>query len=257
MRERVLRNQVPSCCCGDLDYVLEPIVRLADQEIVGHELLARPVSGEGFVSWSQRQGPAVHGLVADALLRQLAGADLPPGLVFVNVTATDLERRGFSGAVIASATPELRARLVVEVTEARPIADVAALVGTLRDLRAAGIRVAVDDFGEGWSNFNAVETIRPEVLKVALPLVDGALGAWVVRMATNLQASTVAERIERTTDLELAQARGFTYGQGFLWAHRPVPPVLAACGHRSGDRWGEGSRQRRRNRRNRRASTDR
>lgn len=236
MRRRVVRNQVPTCCCSHLGYVLEPIVRLADEEVIGHELLARPMSGEGFVAWSQRQAPATLQQVAEALLRQLSGAALPPGLVFVNVTATDLERSGFGEAILASAGTELCARLVLEVTEARPIADRVAFAAALRRLRGAGVRLAVDDVGEGWSNLDAVRAIQPEVLKVALPLAAGMLGAWVVHTAGQLGAATVVERIERASELDLARDRGFTHGQGFRWAHQQLSPVLSPCWHRSAAR---------------------
>ena len=211
---------------ADLHHVLEPIVALDTGRVVAHEILARPCSGEGFETWSagclRRLAPQ---LVRSAL--EFAGvADglgAVDGIVHLNVTALDLIRPGFVDEVCEILSPALCGRVVLEITEQFPIVDSSATRSALARLRARGLRFAIDDFGEGWSNLEAVHVVRPEVIKVTWRMLgssdyEAALTDWVLRLARRLGASTVLEQIETSERARWAMRRGFTMGQGYQWA---------------------------------------
>ncbi len=119
--------------------------------------------------------------------------------------------------------------LSIEITESMAMTDVDENVVRLGELRAAGVRVALDDFGIGFSNLSQLSRLPLDMLKVDRSLVQGlgrngksgAIIRAIVGMAHALGCQAVAEGIE--TDAELAALRGMgcDCGQGYRFA-RPM-----------------------------------
>lgn len=98
-------------------------------------------------------------------------------------------------------------------------------------LRAAGYRLAVDDFGAGFSNFSRLEQLRPDFLKIDRSLVaragsgvDGGVAflAAARSVAESLRCQVVAEGVQTAAERDTARELGITLGQGFLLS-APVP----------------------------------
>ena len=114
-------------------------------------------------------------------------------------------------------------QLVVEVTEAAPVEDYAALLRALAVLRDAGAWIAVDDAGAGYASLNHVIQIRPDFVKLDRALVmdvdrDPAKHALVETfgvLAGRLDAWLLAEGIEREGEREVLAAMGVPLAQGF------------------------------------------
>lgn len=118
-------------------------------------------------------------------------------------------------------------RVVVEVTEAMAVTDVARAREMIRALRARGLPVALDDLGaaNGILSFDAVADA--EVLKFDRTLIPRlrnarcrALVQALARMAKETGAHTVLEGVETTADFVLARDVGFDLVQGFLFKDR-------------------------------------
>lgn len=206
--------------------VFQPIVALNTGRIVGAEALAR-------FPGSRRKTPdmwfaeaARVGLGADlevaAVRTALAKLDgLPEGAYLsVNVspesvTSTELHN------LLTRLPP---GRVMLELTEHSLVPNYEELDKALADLRAAGVRVAVDDAGAGFAGLQHILNLRPDVIKLdkALTLsIDDdparrALATSLLAFGSEIGADIVAEGIETEAQLAALRALGIRYGQGHL-----------------------------------------
>ena len=120
--------------------------------------------------------------------------------------------------------------LILEVTESRCIDNPDDAVAILKPLRNAGIRIALDDFGMGYSGLRQLQhmkTLPVDVLKIDKTFVKGlpedcSLVQAIIQMAHSLNLHVTAEGIEAEAPREWRAAAGVESGQGFLFG-RAVP----------------------------------
>ena len=120
--------------------------------------------------------------------------------------------------------------LILEVTESRCIDNPDDAVAILKPLRNAGIRIALDDFGMGYSGLRQLQhmkTLPVDVLKIDKTFVEGlpedcSLVQAIIQMAHSLNLHVIAEGIETDAQREWLAAAGMESGQGFLF-DRAVP----------------------------------
>ncbi|HEM8136626.1 TPA: biofilm formation regulator HmsP [Enterobacter hormaechei] len=120
--------------------------------------------------------------------------------------------------------------LILEVTESRCIDNPDDAVAILKPLRNAGIRIALDDFGMGYSGLRQLQhmkTLPVDVLKIDKTFVEGlpedcSLVQAIIQMAHSLNLHVIAEGIETDAQRDWLAAAGVEIGQGFLF-DRAVP----------------------------------
>ena len=134
--------------------------------------------------------------------------------------------------------------LILEVTESRCIDNPDDAVAILKPLRNAGVRIALDDFGMGYSGLRQLhhmKTLPVDVLKIDKTFVEGlpkdcSMVQAIIQMAHSLNLHVIAEGIENDAQREWLAAAGVESGQGFLF-DRAVPSdifeqrYLAAAGY--------------------------
>jgi diguanylate cyclase (GGDEF)-like protein len=155
-------------------------------------------------------------------------SDVP---VTVNVSARQLLDPGFESAVARAldTTGLDAAGLVLEVTESSVIQNADVAIAKLDRVSATGVRIALDDFGEGYSSLSQLRELPIDILKIARPFVreltddehDPALVRGIIELARSLGLRLVAEGIEYPEQQAMLQAFGCPLGQGFLFA-RPL-----------------------------------
>jgi diguanylate cyclase (GGDEF)-like protein len=222
----------------------QPVVDVASRAIVGMEALIRwehprlgllpPVD---FINDLEASGlmvdvgswvldEACHQAVR---VRQATGADL---FVSVNVNSAQLRDGGFV-SVVAEALSRSGLpppALVTELTESGSVGESELVAAQLRQLRDMGVRVAIDDFGSGYSSFNYLRRLRVDILKIEKTFVDdllaggptGALVEGMIRLGRNLGLVTVAEGVEEEAQHQALVRLGCNSAQGYLHA-RPMP----------------------------------
>lgn len=131
---------------------------------------------------------------------------------------------------IAEAAIDAR-RLTLEITETWEIDDVPVAQANIAAARAAGCRIALDDFGAGLSGFGYLKRFAPDSLKIDGALiprvadpdsVDAAIVESVVLLGRRLGILIVAEHVDHPDILKAVHALGVDKAQGFLIA-QPVP----------------------------------
>ncbi len=120
--------------------------------------------------------------------------------------------------------------IAIEITEALLLDERPAVAATLSKLREAGIQIAVDDFGVGYSAMSDLKKFDIGYLKIDQSFVrimatdkDGlAIVEASIAMAHKLGIKVIAEGVETTWQHQRLVAAGCDYGQGYLFA-RPMP----------------------------------
>jgi EAL domain-containing protein (putative c-di-GMP-specific phosphodiesterase class I) len=125
-------------------------------------------------------------------------------------------------------------RLLLELTETAEIEDEAAAVAACDALRAAGLRICVDDFGTGAAGMRYLRAFRPDLVKLEGRFVSAATGAngasdrafaaALVDLARATGAEVVSERIETETEAAAVCALGVRFGQGWLFGRPGALP---------------------------------
>lgn len=135
---------------------------------------------------------------------------------------------------------ELASRLTVEITETVALQEIQDLSSFLTSLRALGCRIAIDDFGAGYTSYRNLQSLDVDLVKIDGSFVKGVTecedSQFFVRalidLAQKFKLETVAEWVETQEEVEFLESLGVEYLQGFHLgkpAPEPVwPPVPAA-----------------------------
>jgi diguanylate cyclase (GGDEF)-like protein len=124
--------------------------------------------------------------------------------------------------------------LWLEVTETVLLQDAPVVAARLDELRALGVRIALDDFGSGSNSLDYVRRFSLDGLKIDRGFVrhlphnrnDGVLVRALITLAEGLGLSVVAEGVEREEQARALREAGCVYAQGFLYAQPLVPEEL-------------------------------
>ncbi|HZS08157.1 MAG TPA: EAL domain-containing protein [Blastocatellia bacterium] len=158
---------------------------------------------------------------------------LPPSWdISLNVHASTLGRDAEFPAYLSQLADNYSiplSRITVEIVEHTPCWDRPVFFNALNDLRKAGARIALDDFGFGQSNYQMVIDCMPEKIKVDRFIVKGchaddcrqAIIESVALFARRSGAQLIAEGVENVADLQTVMSLGVSRIQGFLF-FRPL-----------------------------------
>jgi diguanylate cyclase (GGDEF)-like protein/PAS domain S-box-containing protein len=164
------------------------------------------------------------------------------GTVAVNLSGQSIGDRGFHRTIIeALARPGFDTRkLCLEITETAAITHLADATEFITQLRALGVRIALDDFGAGASYFGYLKSVGADYLKIdgqfVQDIVDDKIDQAAVRcfcdIARSVGMQTIAECVESEGAAELLRSLGVNYLQGFHF-HRPEPLERALAARQS------------------------
>ncbi len=222
---------------------LQPIVSLETGTITAAEALCRWDGGSpaDFVPIAEDSGlilPLGHEVLQLALDAATAVRERPglEGLVVgVNVSALELGQPDFADRVLEtiqrSAIPA--SDVALELTESILIEPRDEVTATLHRLRDAGISLALDDFGAGYSSLAYLRRFPLDILKLDISYTQGlvhdpetqVIVEAMVTMAHRLGMSVIAEGVETEAQLRRVEDLGVRWVQGYL-VGRPAPADL-------------------------------
>ncbi len=235
--EHDLRNALSA---GQLELYYQPVVNIERNEISSLEALIRwhhpqkgMVAPGTFIPLAEEIGFIVP--LGEWALKQAcaAAASWPSGItVSVNLSPVQFKSPGLV-LVVAAALAEAglpAARLEIEITETAFLEDSQTTLATLHRLRELGVRIAMDDFGTGFSSLSYLQSFPFDKIKIDRTFIENitdSVGSRcivraVIAMARGLGMVTTAEGVETSAQLAVVTAEGCTETQGFLFS-RPRP----------------------------------
>ena len=223
-----------------LRVVYQPLLATADDRPCGVETLVRwqhPTLGflspDEFLSAAEETGLIIPmgRWVLSRALRDWAGSDLP---ISVNHAVAEIAAPDFVEFVqqqleVTGVPPD---RLCIEVTESSVLEDHGSAMAALRRLRGLGVRLAIDDFGAGYTSLAHLTDSPFTELKIDRSFITNAGEAqWsiveaIVRVCDTLGLHSVIEGVEDLDSLERARSIGCDASQGYVHS-RPVPLAQA------------------------------
>ncbi|MBY0239725.1 MAG: EAL domain-containing protein, partial [Burkholderiaceae bacterium] len=235
---------------GELALYYQPQCSLVTGAITGVEALLRwrhPSRGllapAEFLRVAEEAGlqPAFSAWAIDAVCAQMAawrgaGLHLPP--VALNLGARQLHRHGLvqtvRAAMLRHQVPDKA--LELEITESALVRDGEAALAALHELRELGVRIALDDFGIGYSSLNQLRRLPVDHVKIDESFVrpigsasdDAAACNAIIALAHSLHLSVIAEGVETEEQMNYLRRHHCDAMQGILFSRPVAPEALAA-----------------------------
>ncbi|MCM2472991.1 EAL domain-containing protein [Rhizobium sp. CG5] len=234
--EQALRNAI---IADAVDVHFQPIVQLQDGRVVGFEALARwvdpdlgSVSPAVFVPLAEERG--FIDTLSETLLRKAAEATLAwPRELFLsfNLSSAQLMDPSTTANILAilNGVGFDPRRLELEITETAVMTSAETASRIISELRAAGVRISLDDFGTGQSSlgrlrdfaFDKVKIDRAFVSAITKDRASEHIIKAIVTLCDGLELEVVAEGIETAAEAEKLKALGCGMGQGYFYG-KPV-----------------------------------
>lgn len=210
-----------------------PIFRLADETIVGHEILSRGPAGAFEMPDDLFRVSVEYNLLTIVDLRCLKTC-------LIHTVDPKFDRQArfhvnlFPSTIIDTPIERLMtlfpdngktANYCVEISEQQFIGDPVYLRGHVQALKDQGVKVAIDDVGFGRSSLESLIILEPDIVKIDRKYVSGISEDQVkarnlerlVRVVNALGSELVAEGIENKEELAILVDMGVVYGQGWYW----------------------------------------
>lgn len=219
---------------------LQPIVRSGGRDVAFYECLLRMrkpdntyVAANEFVPVAEQLGLSklIDYRVTELTVGMLKSA--PNLMLSMNVsgeTAADAEWLPMLQALTCG-DRTLTERLMVEITETAAITDIEESVGFVRAVKSLGCRVALDDFGAGYSSFKNLRHLDADMVKIDGAFVkdvtsngdDRFLVQTLVQLARHFSMKTVAEWVEDDAIAQVVEKAGVEFMQGHYFG---VPQLV-------------------------------
>jgi diguanylate cyclase (GGDEF)-like protein len=239
--QKFIHRELPrAISANELDVHYQPIVSSQGGRMVGVEALLRwthvtrgAIPPANFIPVAEQMG-LMDTIGSFVLRRTLEEARRWPDELYVAVNLSPLQVRDSTIVdMVRSALAEsgvAPSRLVLEITEGVLIDNPDEMVRRINDLHALGVRVALDDFGSGYSNLGYLQRFPLDKLKIDKSFVaalgrssnGGVIIQAIVALARALGLSVLVEGVETEHQRVLLRLAGCDEMQGFLFA-RPAP----------------------------------
>jgi diguanylate cyclase (GGDEF)-like protein len=223
---------------GEFEVFYQPQVTLSDRRIYSLEALLRWrlggkqfVSPDEFIPVAESKGfiiPIGEWVLSQACRQAQQWQSLSPGLkVAVNLSGRQLMEPDIVGRILrivgdSGLSPSL---LEIELTESYPVVYDESVIEKLELLRSAGISIAVDDFGVGYSSMDCLHRCVTDTIKIDRSFIrdipeDGKSKTFVhsiVTMSRSLGVKhVIAEGVETPEQQSFLLSVGCQFGQGYL-----------------------------------------
>ena len=235
----------------------EPVVTARSREPAFYECLVRMEQGDGQVLLAPDIVPVAERLglirLVDHRILELVVAELvasPDVQLSLNISPETTMDPDWSATIesLMRAHPGVAERLIVEITETVAIQDIDDIRGFVTRLKNFGSRIAIDDFGAGYTSFRNLRKLGVDIVKIDGAFVqniarsadDRAFVQTLIDLARRLNIKTVAEWVQDEEAAVMLREWGCDYIQGRLigLASPQRPWVVGARGRGAGCKLG-------------------
>ncbi len=227
-----------------LVFAYQPIVSAASKKPVHYECLLRMIRPDGSVASAGVFIPAAEqlGLVrlVDRRALEMTVAQLrahPDVTLAVNVSGTTARDPSWLQSFVnyVRRNDDVAKRMIVELTETAALNDFEEIVRFITNLREMGCRVAIDDFGAGYTSFRNLQMLKVDTVKIDGTFVRGMCESpdnqvfvrTLVDLARNFDLKTVAEWVGSDEEAAMLESFGVDYFQGFHFGEPEIYPEWA------------------------------
>jgi EAL domain-containing protein (putative c-di-GMP-specific phosphodiesterase class I) len=205
----------------------QPIVDLANKEVIGFEALARfpgdsEISPHVWFAEAAEVGLQIEIEMA-AIRRALRDLEHLPADAFISLNVSPLTA---GSKELRDALAEVEgSRVVLEITESAAAEGYDKVMEAIGELRASGVRIALDDTGSGSVSFSNLFDIHADIIKIDIEVTRGiesdpmkeAMAVALKSLADRSGALSLAEGIETEEELDLLRSLSVGAGQGYLF----------------------------------------
>ena len=230
----------------------QPQYSTSSNKLVGAEALCRWINKDGqiispsiFIPVTEKNGFIRYldkeiWRKAFSMIRKWLDEGYDPVPISINISRVSLESEGIYYTIKYlkdeyKIPPEL---VHFEITESAYIGDEGNFLQRINQIRSLGFKIAMDDFGSGYSSLNSLKDIPIDIIKLDMGFLNnnllsgdnnpvqtnrgGTIISSVIHMAQKLKYITVAEGVETQQQLQFLKSIGCDIIQGFLFA-KPMP----------------------------------
>lgn len=208
----------------------QKVVNIQQSAILGYEATIKGYSGNQWIGAESILGAAALAYETASLdnkIHAIVTENAPEnGLLFINCEInTLLEKRLMLPSNVDCS------RIVLEITERTPFdAECLEISDYLRPFRDHGMKLAIDDFGVGFANFQWVANLSPDYLKIDRSLIAGIhekvhlqrFVHGILEFSKSIGTEIIAEGVETKKEHQFLLRSGLTFAQGFYY-HKPEP----------------------------------
>jgi diguanylate cyclase len=234
---------------GEFQIHYQPQITLPSGQISGVEALLRwrhpyrgMVSPDRFITIAEEMGlivPIGEWVLRTACLQVKQWQHLCPVplKVSVNLSIRQLQQEDIAGQItrILQSVDLHPCQLTLELTETNLMADIDQAIDTLKQLQSLGIKIAIDDFGKGYSSLHYLSRLPIDILKIDQSFVRRlpddlqaiAISNAIITLAHDLQLGIVAEGVETERQVKFLTEHGCNVMQGHLYSPALPPEELA------------------------------
>lgn len=217
---------------GRLTFAYQPIVETKTGAHAYYECLVRMVRENGQIVAAAEFVPVVEqmGMVrlVDRYALEMAVAELsryPEVKLAINVSGLTVQDESWLRAfrALVGEKPSIASRLMIEITETAAMQDIEDSAKFVAAVRASGCRVALDDFGAGYTSFRHFKNLVVDVVKIDGSFVRGVADNadnqlfvhTLLTFANGFGLDTVCECVETQAEADLLSRQGAKYLQGY------------------------------------------
>ena len=216
---------------GNIHPAFQPICDMKTGKPIAYEVLARMringtvIQAQEFIAVAEELG-----LTRDVdlhIIRTALAVTPPDQALFLNVDLTSFNDPGFVNELGALLRPACEAgrSITIEITERESIPLSDTLRRDIQSLRALGCKLALDDFGSGYSTYNFLNQFRPDYLKIEGSFVRGMtqneadrkIVVHIHELALSFGMQTIAESVENEETRNALNKIGIGNAQGLLY----------------------------------------
>jgi PAS domain S-box-containing protein len=219
----------------------QPIVNNKTKKIDKYESLVRLIDDEGrvkspflFLDVAKRGSyyAQITLMVLENSFQSLKNTNMD---ISMNLSVLDIERKSTRDAIFRflNTYKEYASRVVFELLEDEDAKDFETIKAFINDVKKFGVKIAIDDFGAGYSNFERLIDYQPDILKIDGSLVKNietsrlsmSVVKTIIAFAKEQNIQTVAEFVENENIYNILKNLGVDYSQGYYFGK---PNVLGS-----------------------------
>ena len=218
----------------------QPIVDNKTQETVKYESLVRLIDSDNkvispyfFLETSKKSDyyPKITNIVMEHSFSILKNCNVD---ISINLSAIDIEQKTTRESILKllEKNREYASRVVFELLEDESVKEFDVIKEFITTVKSYGVKIAIDDFGAGYSNYERLLDYQPDILKIDGCLIRDietssySLSAVksIVTFAKEQNIQTIAEYIENESIFNIVKTLGVDYSQGYYFG-KPEPLI--------------------------------